>query len=293
MQIKQPKLIAAATVLLVLAAYGVNGAFFRNDASEQAGNHNGKSRLTRLFSGDDGSLEERIRKLETSLNEANQIQTQLLDLVDDLRQRLEQYTPEQTAEEVRTEMVNSAMPRQVESIPDRSSRRDHYNRHRDSQLQRLVDAGINPDRAEFILEKQERFQYEHTKLAYEYRHLKDKSSAEAERLREQLDTYSHPRKYFEHELNEQEFELYLEATGGRQEMRIDRVVSETPAANVGLRAGDRIISYNGERVFHMGDLRTQVYRVAPGKTVAVEVQREGSSSRETIYVPSGPLGIQG
>ncbi|SDZ88102.1 PDZ domain-containing protein [Microbulbifer marinus] len=291
MQKRKTAIIAGSTLLLIFVAYAVSGAFWQSDSVD--GKQAARSQLSRLFSNDNGNLEDRIRKLETSLEDANQIQSQLLEVVEELRARLERYAPTQSAEDIRTAALTSSPERHGTEHADRPSRRDRYSGHRDHQLQRLIDAGINPDRAEFILDKQERFQYEHMQLSYQYRHVKDKSSAEAERLRRQLDRYSHPRKYFEHELGEQEFELYLEANGGRQEMRIDRVVSDTPASGAGLQAGDKIISYNGERVFHMGDLRTQVYKVAPGKTVAIEVQREGSSSREVIYVPSGPLGIQG
>ncbi|MGL6162174.1 PDZ domain-containing protein [Microbulbifer sp.] len=152
-------LIATGALLLILAVYAASGAFSRGD--ESTGGESA-SRLSRLFPGGDGSLEQRMRKLEESLEKSNRIQSQLLELVDELRRGLE-------------------------------------------------------------------------------RHPADLS----------------------------------------------------PAATAGLRPGDKIISYNGERVFHMGELHNQVYRVEPGKTVAVEVQRTGSSSRETIYVPSGPLGIQG
>lgn len=290
MKIGKPTLIATITLLLILVTYAVNGALTQRSTSAADGG-GGKSQFARLFSSSDGNLEQRIQKLEASLDSANRIQSELLELVEDLHQRLDRYAPQLPEEEPRTAAVNMAEEHLVED--EQLSRREHYNRHRQMQLQRLIDAGLNPDRAEFVLDKQERFQFEHMKLAYEYRHLKNKSSEEAEALREQLSIYSHPRKMFEHELSEQEFELYLEANGGRQEMQIDRVVAETPAASAGLRPGDKIISYNGERVFHMGDLRTQVYRVEPGKTVAVEVQRAGSSSREVIYVPSGPLGIQG
>ncbi|SHE83435.1 PDZ domain-containing protein [Microbulbifer donghaiensis] len=282
--------IAGSALLLALVTYAVSGALLQGDIKN--GKQAARSQLSRFFSGADDRLEQRISALEASLENSNQIQSQLLDLVEELRERLEHYGPAVPAGEIRTAAA-AATERQRVDHPERRSRGALHSRHREVQLQQLIDAGLNPHRAEFILEKQERFQYEHMQLAYEYRHIRDKSSAEAERLREQLEIYSHPRKYFEHELSEQEFELYLDANGGRQEMRIDRVVSGTPASGAGLQAGDKIISYNGERVFHMGDLRTQVYKVAPGKTVAIEVQREGSSSREVIYVPSGPLGIQG
>lgn len=237
------------------------------------------------------SLEQRIAILERELRDSSRIQQQLLELVEELHRS--------TAGESRSlhdEERNAIAPtlhgdsRRHQEAQVRNRRAQQY---RDSQLQRLIDAGMNPSRAQFVLEKTERFQFEHTKLSYQYRHLADKSSEEALALRKQLEIHSNPRQMFSHLLSPEEFELYLQANGGGQEVNINRIVPNTPAHNAGLQAGDRIVSYNGQRIFHMGDLRQQVYRVPPGKTVAVEIQRAGSNNRETIYVPSGPLGIQG
>jgi S1-C subfamily serine protease len=130
-------------------------------------------------------------------------------------------------------------------------------------------------------------------LAYEFRHLENKSSAEARALQEKINTYSNPRNVFEQELSREEFDQYLQAYGGRSEFQVGDVLTSTPAFEAGLQPGDKIISYNNKRVFHMGDLRQQIYQVKPGETVAVEIQREGGSGREIIYLPSGPLGIRG
>jgi len=286
MRTGKPALIAAVTLMLIAITYFANGKL--NPAETRGGETAGG-----LFSrADDEDLETRVGKLETALQSANQIQLQLLELVEELRQRLEQSAPAEPGTETRTAALKRSVA--ANDIRDQHlSREERYQQYRDMQRQRLIDAGLNPDRAEFILQKQERFQFEHMQVAYRYRHLADKSSTDAAELREQLDIYSNPRKMFEHELSAQEFDLYLEANGGRQEMRVDRVISDTPAAAAGLQPGDKIVSYNGERVFHMGDLRAQIYKVDPGETVPVEVQRAGSSSTETIYVPSGPLGIQG
>lgn len=282
----KPALISAVALLLIAVTYIANGALNRSDTA------NGESAgINGLFDGDEASLEQRVRSLEESLRDADRIQSQLLDLVEDLGRRLEQVAPSEEPVESRTAAIRQH--RDTHTGDEQLSRSERYRKYRRMQLQRLIDAGLNPDRAEYILDRQERFQYEHMQLTYEYRHLRDKSSLEAQQLKEQLGNYSHPRKMFEHELSEQEFELYLDVNGGRQEMQVDRVLDNTPAQSAGLQPGDKIISYNGERIFHSGDLRSQIYKVAPGETVRVEVQRAGSSTTEVIYVPSGPLGIQG
>ncbi|WP_237065602.1 PDZ domain-containing protein [Microbulbifer guangxiensis] len=236
------------------------------------------------------SVTERLERLEQELEESRRFQRQLLDLVEELRQSIEgdTYVGEPTTNSATMDAADSG--RRRHETAGRSKRLQQY---RDSQLERLIDAGMDPARAQFVLEKTERFQFEHTRLSYQYRHLADKSSEEALALRRELEIHSNPQRMFSHLLSPEEFDLYLEANGRRQQISIDRIVPDTPAHDAGLRAGDRIISYNGERIFHMGDLRQQVYRVPPGKMVAVEIERAGSNNRETIYVPSGPLGIQG
>lgn len=278
MHLAKPAALLALGSLLAFGAYSIGW----NKGEDSDGNNH----LSGLFNSGD-NLEQRVKKLEDSLQDSIQIQTRLFDLVEELRRQMEQGEPE--GMETRT----AALRQEEQRHASQASRQERYRKYRDMQRQRLIDAGLNPGRAEFILDKQERFQYEHMQLTYEYRHLDDKSSPEAIALRDKLEVYSNPRKMFEHELSPQEFEGYLEVNGGRQELQINNIVPGTPAADTGLQPGDKIISYNGERVFHSGDLRSQIYRVEPGKTVAVEIQREGSSSTETIYVPSGPLGIQG
>ncbi|MFV8781800.1 PDZ domain-containing protein [Microbulbifer sp. SA54] len=241
------------------------------------------------------NLESRIQQLESTLDETLKIQTQLLELVNELSGRL---LPDQDSSGTRNASLIS--PEQSaatgSSQPPSHSASGHttrYDRMRESQMRRLTDAGLSPERAAFIVDKQERIQYEQMQLSYEYRYLKDKSSAAARALQEKIHTYSNPRRVFEQELNSDEFEQYLEAQGGRSELQIGDLLESTPAYEAGLRPGDKIIRYNNQRIFHMGDLRSQVYQVEPGKNVAVEIQRQGSSSSEIIYIPSGPLGIRG
>lgn len=245
-----------------------------------------------LFSGS-SELESRVRQLESSLDETLKIQGQLLELVNELSKRIDPYTGEN---ETRTADHSSERHNVLEKVANRhetEQRESRFERMRERQFQQLTDAGLTPERAQFILDKQERIQYEQMQLTYQYRFLQDKASKEARELQDKIRTYSNPRRVFEEELNPQEFNQYLSAMGGTTELQIGDMLEAAPAYEAGLRPGDKIIRYNNQRVFHMGDLRNQVYQVAPGKNVAVEIQRQGSSGSEVIYLPSGPLGIRG
>ncbi|HEY8568947.1 PDZ domain-containing protein [Microbulbifer sp.] len=239
-----------------------------------------------------GDLATRVQQLEDTLEQTLKIQGQLLELVNDLSERLD---PASTFGDVRQASLES--PVEQEQTTRRRRSRDHENgnrfeRIRENQIRRFTDSGLSYERAAYIVDRQERIPYEQMQFSYEYQHLQDKRSKRAKELQEKLQTYSNPHRVFEQELNRDEYEQYLDATGGRTEFQIGGLLESAPAYEAGLRSGDKIIRYNNQRVFHMGDLRTQVYQVPPGTSVPVEIQRQGSSSTETIYLPAGPLGIR-
>ena len=249
-----------------------------------------------IFSNDNSDhhpLETRLANLERTLDQTLKIQGQLLELVNELSAKLDPASEDRATRIVSAQEIQNATPEPTAAShhPHRSSNR--FERHRENQIQQLVQAGFSHSRAAAIVEKQERLQYEQMQFSYEYHHMQDKRSERAKELQTKLQTYSNPRRVFEQELSAAEFEQYLNAFGGRTEMEIGDLVESAPAYEAGLRPGDKIIRYNNQRVFHMGDLRTQVYQAKPGESVAVEIQRQGSSSTETIYIPAGPLGIRG
>ncbi|WP_299591996.1 PDZ domain-containing protein [uncultured Microbulbifer sp.] len=238
-----------------------------------------------------GDLGDRVQQLEKTLDQTLKIQGQLLELVNELSSRLD---PGSDGNETQ-HAFDAQNEHEVIAHQQRAQRRhqNRFERMRENQIRQLTEAGLSPERAAFIIDKQERIQYEQMQFSYEYHHLQNKRSDRAKELQANLQTYSNPRRVFEQELTSAEFEQYLEAFGGRTEMEIGDLLEDTPAYEAGLRPGDKIIRYNNQRVFHMGDLRSQVYQAEPGSSVAVEIQRKGSSAPETIYIPAGPLGIRG
>ena len=253
-----------------------------------------------LFSANNNGsadLGQRVQQLENTLEQTLKIQGQLLELVNELSNRIDPDSDNRESRIVSATELEGVTGQATESHNRRGQRRhqseNRFERMRENQIRQLTDAGLSPERAAFIVDKQERIQYEQMQFSYEYHHMQDKRSERARELQQKLQTYSNPRRVFEQELSSAEFEQYLEAFGGRTEMEIGDLLESAPAYEAGLRPGDKIIRYNNQRVFHMGDLRTQVYQAKPGESVAVEIQRKGSSAPETIYLPAGPLGIRG
>lgn len=91
------------------------------------------------------------------------------------------------------------------------------------------------------------------------------------------------------ELGDEAYERYLDANGRPTSVRIANLIDNSPAAMAGLEAGDEIVSYNGQRVFDLGDLNAASVQGDLGESVLVEVIRDGS--RIQLATERGPLGV--
>ena len=60
----------------------------------------------------------------------------------------------------------------------------------------------------------------------------------------------------------------------------------------GLKEGDIVIAYDGERLFDFEDLRTASYNGEPGESVILEVRRADGTPAQ-LFIPRGPMGISG
>ncbi len=76
----------------------------------------------------------------------------------------------------------------------------------------------------------------------------------------------------------------FEGTAG---VLVSQVQPDSPADKAGLRAGDIIVSYNGERVSNMARLRLEVAQTHPGDAVEIAIFRDGK--RRTLEVKIGEL----
>ncbi len=65
-------------------------------------------------------------------------------------------------------------------------------------------------------------------------------------------------------------------------LAVDQVMDDTPAATADLRAGDRIVTVNGETVNDLADLRWILGALKRGDTATVTVERDGE--RQTVTV---------
>ncbi len=150
----------------------------------------------------------------------------------------------------------------------------------DSLVQDFINAGIAPDRAQWIIDRTDELRME--ALQERYNAARDGVSAT---LRSGTSVDGTLRE----ELGDADFERYLEATGRPTDVGIGSVLASSPAEQAGLQQGDRVVAYGGERVFNMAELNRLTFEGQPGESVVVEVLRDGQPIQ--LVLPRGPIGI--
>ena len=93
------------------------------------------------------------------------------------------------------------------------------------------------------------------------------------------------------ELGDEDYERFLTARGVPASVNIIGVLASSPAERAGLRRGDEIFSYDGQRVFNVQDLNELTLVATTGEPVVVDVRRNGENLR--VVVPRGPIGVRG
>ncbi|MGH8495641.1 MAG: PDZ domain-containing protein [Gammaproteobacteria bacterium] len=86
------------------------------------------------------------------------------------------------------------------------------------------------------------------------------------------------------------YDRFLYAMGQANRIAIQDVLEGSPAQDAGLKTGDLLLSYDGERLFTVDDLMRYSRSGEAGRTVTLEVVRDGRHLQ--LYMPRGPLGIR-
>jgi serine protease Do len=79
--------------------------------------------------------------------------------------------------------------------------------------------------------------------------------------------------------------LGLTSAAGQAGVEVAEVVPGGPAVRAGIRAGDRVVSVDGQSVSEPGDVSDALDGREPGDSIEVEVERDGS--REQLDVTLG------
>jgi C-terminal processing protease CtpA/Prc len=166
-----------------------------------------------------------------------------------------------------------------------SARREDYRRRysEEGRIEALIEAGFLPSQASLIVRREAELQMDALQARYDAERSGDpvdyfrSRNAGTDALRE--------------ELGDADYERYLEANNRSTSISISSVIDSSPAQAAGLRSGDEIVRYDGERVFSMTDLTQQAIEGVPGQNVAVDIVRNGVPMQ--VVMPRGPVGISG
>ena len=155
--------------------------------------------------------------------------------------------------------------------------------YKQMRTDRLVAGGFTEDRAKQILAMEDDIRMDLLQAEYE-----------AHQGGNEEDFWTRANNYqntLRNQLGEAEYEKYLVAQGGQASVMVSDVIGSSPANRAGLKTGDRIISYDGNRVYTMWELKDLAFGGSPGEDVILDIERDGQ--RMQLVVPRGPLGISG
>jgi hypothetical protein len=232
----------------------------------------------------DAPLEARIAALEQAVSSEREARLVLEELLHGLYAEFERFDSPEMDELLRTLAENSQAREQARS--QQGARRNRATRMQDlgeMRLQRLVAGGFTENRAQKILELEDEVRMAALQAEYAARR-----SGEAFDPREWAQEYQGGLR---ERLGDADYEKYLAAQGAEASITVREVIGSSPASQAGLRPGDRILSYDGERVFGMNDLKSMAFSGDPGEDVIVDIERNGQ--RMQLVLPRGPLGITG
>lgn len=224
---------------------------------------------------------ERIAALELAVSQERMarqlLQEEVLFLTDELHDLA-------AANEPQSENTREEQPERG-SEATREERRQMYARRNspEGRTERLIDAGIEPGLASWIVQREEELQMESLRARYEA----GQSGSTADFYRDRSSTTSALRE----ELGDTDYERYLTANGRPTNVGIGSVIGSSPAQMAGLRPGDDIVSYDGQRVFTMTDINMASLDGIAGENVVVDILRDGIPMQ--VVLPRGPLGITG
>jgi PDZ domain-containing protein len=150
----------------------------------------------------------------------------------------------------------------------------------EQQIERLVAGGFPPDRATWIQQRTAQLTLEAMQAQYMARREGQPQAAAVD-----------PQRTLREELGDADYERYLRALGRQTSVGVFNVLAGSPGERAGLRAGDEIVNYAGQRVFDMRELNSLTFEGSPGESVVVDIVRDDQSMQ--VVVPRGPIGIGG
>lgn len=183
--------------------------------------------------------------------------------------------------------VTEALSRANNEAVAVSSRRVQEQDGEGTLVTRLAAAGFTEKEAATLRRRQGEIQMQQVELDDRARR---EGWVNTPRYYQEISKLSNDMDPIRRELGDDAFDRYLFATGRPNRIRVGRVIETSPAEQAGLRPGDVIVSYAGERVFSTRQLTSLRSGGERGLPVSLEITRDGVPMQITL--PRGPMGVQ-
>lgn len=273
--------IIAIIGISLLAGFAMGAWLMRDDPVSDS---ESRSEIAANDVGNAAAPEERILRLEQAIaverNARIVIEDQLRALIDEI-ERIDAAGPRVLADRMaRAENAQAQNQRNERAPGDFASAMRNF---QDRRVTRLIDGGFSEDEARRILQQESEARFKAMQAAHD-----------AHRSGETVDPLSAtsgPQSLLRAEMGDSAYERYLEAQGQATAIQVSQVLDGSPGSQAGLQPGDQIVSYNGDRVFSVNELRDLTLQGRVGEDVIVEIDRDGV--RMQLNIPRGPVGITG
>ena len=219
--------------------------------------------------------QETITGLQQQLQQAGEARKQLAAQLEMLQLRLE---------ELEIEYANAAV---VTSETDEPEPSPEPATSASSSLQSLIDAGIPSEQAAWIQGRLD-------EIDLQQLYLRDRASREGwlnkpryhKERRKHLNAVTELRG----DIGDDAYDRMLYTLGRANRVVVRDTMLNSPAEQYGLQAGDRIVEYDGQRIFASNELNTLISQGDGGLMTLLRVERDGEN--HDVYLPRGPLGIR-
>lgn len=268
-------------LLLVMLCIGIFAGYYflRGTVPGQGGpNADSPSGTPEIARRYEDNLDDTIARLQQRLVQAEQVQLSLTERVAALEVmagKPEIYPVTGTAtpatETETNEVTESTAPPQTFS----------------TSIEALIETGIPEEQAARIQASLDEYDL---KLLY----MQDRASREnwlnTARYRKEQREVQNAYQELRPEIGDDAYDRMLYALGRTNRVVVRDIMQNSTAEQYDLRANDRIIEYNGQRVFTSQELNTLVTQGTAGAQVLLRVQRD--EQQLELYLPQGPIGIR-
>jgi len=221
------------------------------------------------------ATETRLRALEAAVAQERNARQLLEDELQILYAEIGQLSEERDERRAIDEQFQEVRQRTRSEFNQRADRSD------EGRVARLINAGITPERADWILQREAELQMEVMQARFD-----------ARRSGEPLDRFNpslNPNSVLRSEIGDAQYEQYLQANNRPTAISVGSVLESSPGQRAGLQPGDQIVRYDGNRVFDVSDLNEQTMLGEPGESVVVDITRDGMPVQ--LVLPRGPIGV--